>query len=77
MGSLATAFIDVRGLPPCEPMDRILASLDALPDGGRLEAVLDRDPVFLYPLLEERGWRWRRVVLTPDRCQILIWRDGQ
>jgi len=68
--------LDVRGLPPCEPMERILARLDAMPDGCRLEAVLDRDPALLYPILDARGWRWRRIALTADRCELLIWAAG-
>lgn len=77
MAESATEFVDVRGLPPCQPMERILACLETLPAGARLRAVLDRDPVFLYPILDERGWRWRGVLLTPDRCEILIWRGAQ
>ena len=48
--------IDVRGLAPPEPMIAILRLLD----GGELDtalvAHLDREPIFLYPELEDRGW---------------------
>jgi hypothetical protein len=48
--------LDVRGLEPPEPMVAILRLID----GGEIENVLivhlDREPVFLYPELDERGW---------------------
>lgn len=47
--------MDNRGLSPPEPLVRILAALDALPGGGRIVAQMDRQPLFLYPELEERG----------------------
>jgi hypothetical protein len=50
--------VDVRGLAPPEPMVTILTLLDAL---GELIAHLDRDPVFLYPELAERGWLAQRI----------------
>jgi hypothetical protein len=48
--------IDVRGLDPPEPMVEILRLID----GGAIEDVLvahlDREPIFLYPELDDRGW---------------------
>lgn len=48
--------IDVRGLDPPGPMVAILRLIDS----GEVDAViiahLDREPVFLYPELHERGW---------------------
>jgi hypothetical protein len=48
--------IDVRGLHPPEPMVAILGLID----GGEVDAVLiatlDREPIFLYPELDDRGW---------------------
>lgn len=48
--------IDTRGLRPPEPMVRILSLLDRLGPrwSGRIEARLDRRPLFLFPELEER-----------------------
>lgn len=47
--------LDNRGLSPPEPLVRILEALECLQPGQVLEAVNDRDPVFLYPELEARG----------------------
>ncbi len=53
--------LDVRGLPPCEPFDRIMAALDSLPAGEQLEVLIHREPFPLYDWLRERGWAWQVV----------------
>ena len=56
--------IDVRGLNPPEPMVEILTLLEQ----GNVSSVivhLDREPVFLYPELDERGWAYE---LLPSEC---------
>ncbi|MCZ2110211.1 MAG: DUF2249 domain-containing protein [Dehalococcoidia bacterium] len=55
---MATVTIDNRGLQPPEPMVRILSGLDGLTDGDELVALMDREPIMLYPQLERRGWTW-------------------
>ena len=50
--------IDNRGLPPPEPMVRILAALAELPAGEDLVALMDREPLMIYPELERRGCTW-------------------
>lgn len=48
--------LDLRGLEPPEPMVKILRLID----GGEVDTVIighfDREPIFLYPELEDRGW---------------------
>ena len=48
--------MDLRGLEPPEPMIAVLQAID----GGEIEtaliAHLDREPIFLYPELDDRGW---------------------
>lgn len=49
--------LDVRGLPPPQPLVtvlRLLPELQAM--GTSLVMHHDRDPVLLYPELAERGW---------------------
>ncbi|MBI2767189.1 MAG: DUF2249 domain-containing protein [Chloroflexi bacterium] len=55
---MVAVSLDNRGLQPPEPMVRILEALQALPEGDRLEAIMDREPVLLYPELERRGFAW-------------------
>lgn len=49
-----TVRMDNRGLSPPEPLLRILAALESLPAGGQIIALMDRQPLFLYPELEKR-----------------------
>jgi hypothetical protein len=48
--------IDVRGLDPPEPMVEILRLIDQGAIEDVLVAYLDREPIFLYPELDDRGW---------------------
>lgn len=53
---MANIELDNRGLQPPEPMVRILSALSELEDGIELIAMMDRDPLLLYPELERRGF---------------------
>ena len=48
--------IDVRGLEAPQPMVAILGLLDSGGAGSTVIAHLDREPIFLYPELDDRGW---------------------
>lgn len=50
--------LDTRELDPPEPMTRILAAAETLGSGETLTAFLSREPVFLFPQLEKRGYNW-------------------
>ncbi|MCS3726163.1 DUF2249 domain-containing protein [Bradyrhizobium betae] len=50
--------LDNRDLDPPEPMVRILAAAEKLGPGETLSSLLSREPVFLFPQLEKRGFRW-------------------
>ena len=50
-----TDVLDLRGLPPPEPLVRALEAVEALPNGDELVIVTERRPVHLLPLLLERG----------------------
>lgn len=53
--------IDVRSLEPPQPLVNILQLLES-PDVSDTVLVLhDRDPLLLYPELEERNWSWEEV----------------
>jgi uncharacterized protein (DUF2249 family) len=55
---MKTIRMDNRSLLPPEPLVRILAACDTLESGDRIEAQMDRRPIFLFPELEERGLRY-------------------
>lgn len=56
--------LDVRGLEPPEPMVTILRLIDGGEIQGELIVHLDREPIFLYPELEDRGWAHEIVPAT-------------
>lgn len=47
--------LDVRGLPPCEPLERVLDALESLPRGDVLVVDIHREPFPLYALLPDLG----------------------
>ena len=68
-------FLDNRGLQPPEPMMRILDALEHLAPGEVLEALNERDPVFLYPELQARG-AVSRTEKGQEGVRLLIRRAG-
>ncbi len=67
--------LDNRGLRPPEPMIRILDTLEHLTSGEVLEAINEREPVFLYPELAARGASIQ-VEKQPDGSVKLLIRRG-
>lgn len=65
--------IDVRGLESPEPMIAILQALDSGEVDTALIAHLDREPIFLYPELDDRGWSHE---LLASSCGSLDCEDG-
>jgi uncharacterized protein (DUF2249 family) len=65
-------FLDNRGLQPPEPLVRILDALEHLGPGEVLEAINERDPVFLYPELEARGAAIRTEKRDDGGMRLLI-----
>ena len=54
----STLRLDNRGLSPPEPMMRILAALEDLAEDGMLVAKMDREPIFLFAELHDRGYSY-------------------
>jgi uncharacterized protein (DUF2249 family) len=50
--------LDLTDLAPPEPMERILSRLETMSSGEVLFALLNREPVFLFNELKERGHEW-------------------
>lgn len=49
------ACLDVRGLPPPEPMQRALEAVENLKAGESLQVLTDREPTLLYQELSRRS----------------------
>lgn len=71
-GRPGRVVIDVRGLEPPQPMVRVLDSLEAIGAGGELLVVHDRQPLFLYPQLDARGFSHEAREIRPGLVEILI-----
>ena len=54
--------LDARGLEPPQPMMKILEAVAALPAGATIIAHTDRQPLLLYPLLEQRGFTYETTI---------------
>ncbi|MFO1274152.1 MAG: DUF2249 domain-containing protein [Rubrivivax sp.] len=69
--------IDVRGLPPPEPFVAIVRLIEgAARHAPEVIVHHERDPVFLYPELAERGWAAQRIEGEPGEFRLRLWRTG-
>lgn len=69
-----TAHIDVRGLDPPQPMLAILRLLETPDCGDTVIVHHEREPVFLYPELAERGWQHEIVAGDPGEVRLRLTR---
>ena len=68
--------IDVRGLPPPQPLVAILRLVyEVQDDDGVVIVHHDRDPLLLYPQLAEIGWRAERLEADADTVLLRLERD--
>jgi hypothetical protein len=64
--------IDVRGLPPPQPLVAILRLIDSTPTLRVLIVHHDRDPMLLYPELAERDWAAERIEGAPGEVRLRL-----
>lgn len=65
--------LDVRDLPPPQPLQKTLESLPEIGDGVVLIQYNDRAPQHLFPKLEDRGYVYETV---EDECVVtVIWKE--
>lgn len=64
--------LDVRGLPPPEPFERIIQALEKLPGGEGLHVLIHREPYPLYDMLRDMGHTWQTRELTDGNFEIQI-----
>ncbi len=62
-------MLDVRGLPPPEPFERIM---QALQEQDALHVLIHREPYPLYEVLKESGYFWQTRALADGNYEILI-----
>jgi uncharacterized protein (DUF2249 family) len=71
-----TVDLDLTGLLPPEPMVRLLEALHDMPIGAVLFALLDREPMFLFPELASRGHEWAGNFSADQHSYRLLVRRG-
>lgn len=64
--------IDVRGLQPPEPMVAILGQLEKPNQNGPVTVHHDREPIYLYPELAERGWAHQIVPGDEGEVRLIL-----
>lgn len=67
-----TSFLDARELPPPEPLSQTLERLPELDDETVFVQLNDREPQFLYPKLDERGYTYETMTVD-DGVVTAIW----
>jgi uncharacterized protein (DUF2249 family) len=66
--------LDVRGMEPPEPLERVLETVDGFAAGDRLKLIIDCHPVPLFRILERNGFAFREEPGVESLYEITIWR---
>lgn len=64
--------IDVRGLPPPEPLVEILQLVRTLDGAATVIVHHDREPMLLYPELAQIGWSAERIAAEPGEVRLRL-----
>ena len=65
-------FLDLRGLYPPEPMERVLDALASLQAGQQIRMLIEREPHPLYRILERNNYRYTGTEPEPGLYQVVI-----
>ncbi len=65
-------LVDGRWLEPPEPMERVLMALDVLRPGQTLRFLIHREPVPLFPVLQDKGYSFTIRPIEDDCFEVLI-----
>ncbi|MBL6946608.1 MAG: DUF2249 domain-containing protein [Rhodospirillales bacterium] len=68
----AIPTLDLRGLQPPQPAVAILKFIEGPDCGDAVLVRLEREPVFLYPELVERGWGWEPISSAPGDVSLRL-----
>lgn len=65
--------LNVCGLEPPEPLERVLDALANLAPGQRVRMLIDREPLPLYRILRNNGYEYSAHCRDDYLFEILIW----
>ncbi|RMF14545.1 MAG: sulfurtransferase TusA family protein [Gammaproteobacteria bacterium] len=68
--------LELRGLPPPEPLIQATSQMAMLEPGQVLRITLDREPYPLYEIAKEQGFRVRVKEFEPGQFHIHLWEDS-
>ncbi len=71
---MSERVLNVSELAPPEPFERVLAALETLAAGEYLRMLHRREPLLLYPWLQEHGFEWLTQPGRTTEFEIIIWR---
>lgn len=66
------AHLDLAGLEPPQPMIAILRLIDGGEWPGEIAVSLSREPIWLFPELQDRGWTWRQVPGAAGKVSLIL-----
>lgn len=66
-------ILDVRGLEPPEPLERVLDALSTLGSDQQLSMLIDREPIPLYRILAANGFNYQTNTQSDFSYEIVIW----
>jgi uncharacterized protein (DUF2249 family) len=69
---MSEILLDVRGLMPPEPLERVMDALDQLTPANRIVMLIDREPVPLYRILERNGYAYRAIAQDSGMYRVEI-----
>ena len=69
---LPEVFLDLRGMYPPEPMERVLDALASLRLGQQIRLLIEREPHPLFKVLDSNGYAWRCTESAPGLYQVVI-----
>lgn len=65
--------LDVRGMQPPEPLERVLTVVGDFRPGDTLRLVIDCEPRPLFRILQQNGYAWRSEPGSASLYEITIW----
>ncbi|MGZ3236702.1 MAG: DUF2249 domain-containing protein [Burkholderiaceae bacterium] len=65
--------LDVRGLEPPEPLERVLDALSSLRPDQQLSMLIDREPFPLYRILDANGFNHQTNPMQDFSYEVFIW----
>lgn len=68
--------LDVCGLEPPEPLERVLDGLGRLQAGQRLRVLIPREPYPLYSILDRNGYLHETKCREDFLYEVVIWPKG-